>query len=228
MLTKVKEYRKISGSRRELHAKSNELSLIRRLAGPPIIEGQVAKHGVVAAGAGAAAGTHLHQARTALLHQVGPPPQGVCGRARQAPGEGDHLTNPTRANPPTSVSSHASDTSSPVHGGEWQDRVPAFSTAKARGFIEAELGAPVGDLFKEFEDRPIAAASLGQVHRAILHNGEKVVVKVQRPGLKNLFDIDLKSGRLGESDPADPDSGRVGSVESADSNGVWPTLGRPE
>ncbi|MQL84171.1 hypothetical protein Taro_016688 [Colocasia esculenta] len=37
-----------------------------------------------------------------------------------------------------------------------------------------------------------------------------------------------ESGRLGESDPANPDSGRVGSVESADSNGVWPTLGRPE
>ncbi|KOM28020.1 hypothetical protein LR48_Vigan484s000100 [Vigna angularis] len=51
-------------------------------------------------------------------------------------------------------------------------------------------------LFKEFEDRPIAAASLGQVHRAILHNGEKVVVKVQRPGLKKLFDIDLKNLKL--------------------------------
>ncbi|GAB2283817.1 Protein ACTIVITY OF BC1 COMPLEX KINASE 7, chloroplastic [Dionaea muscipula] len=72
-----------------------------------------------------------------------------------------------------------------------QDRVPAFSPEKARDFIAGELGAPVEVVFKEFEDRPIAAASLGQVHRAILHNGEKVVVKVQRPGLKKLFDIDL-------------------------------------
>lgn len=77
-----------------------------------------------------------------------------------------------------------------------QDRVPAFSPAKAKGFIEKELGAPVNVIFKEFEERPIAAASLGQVHRAILHNGEKVVIKVQRPGLKKLFDIDLRNLKL--------------------------------
>ncbi|XP_073103313.1 protein ACTIVITY OF BC1 COMPLEX KINASE 7, chloroplastic isoform X2 [Elaeis guineensis] len=77
-----------------------------------------------------------------------------------------------------------------------QDRVPAFSPEKARAFIQSELGSPVDVLFKEFEDRPIAAASLGQVHRAILHNGEKVAVKVQRPGLKNLFDIDLRNLKL--------------------------------
>ncbi|KAH9606642.1 hypothetical protein KSS87_013078 [Heliosperma pusillum] len=77
-----------------------------------------------------------------------------------------------------------------------QDRVPAFSSKKAKEFIAAELGAPVDVLFKEFEDQPIAAASLGQVHRAILHNGEKVVVKVQRPGLKRLFDIDLQNLKL--------------------------------
>ncbi|KAG7989893.1 hypothetical protein I3843_03G260200 [Carya illinoinensis] len=77
-----------------------------------------------------------------------------------------------------------------------QDKVPAFSPEKAKGFIESELGAPIDVVFKEFEDRPIAAASLGQVHRAILHNGEKVVVKVQRPGLKKLFDIDLRNLKL--------------------------------
>lgn len=77
-----------------------------------------------------------------------------------------------------------------------QDKVPAFSPKKARGFIESELGAPINILFKEFEDQPIAAASLGQVHRAILHNGEHVVVKVQRPGLKKLFDIDLRNLKL--------------------------------
>ncbi|XP_022758910.1 protein ACTIVITY OF BC1 COMPLEX KINASE 7, chloroplastic [Durio zibethinus] len=77
-----------------------------------------------------------------------------------------------------------------------QDKVPAFSPKKARRFIESELGAPIDVLFKEFEDQPIAAASLGQVHRAILHNGEKVVVKVQRPGLKKLFDIDLRNLKL--------------------------------
>ncbi|XP_059661265.1 protein ACTIVITY OF BC1 COMPLEX KINASE 7, chloroplastic-like [Cornus florida] len=77
-----------------------------------------------------------------------------------------------------------------------QDRVPAFSSKKAKDFIKRELRVPVDLLFKEFEDQPIAAASLGQVHRAILHNGEKVVVKVQRPGLKKLFDIDLRNLKL--------------------------------
>ncbi|AAF13088.1 unknown protein [Arabidopsis thaliana] len=77
-----------------------------------------------------------------------------------------------------------------------QDRVPAFSPEKAKRFIEAELGAPISVMYKEFEEQPIAAASLGQVHRAVLHNGEKVVVKVQRPGLKKLFDIDLRNLKL--------------------------------
>lgn len=49
-----------------------------------------------------------------------------------------------------------------------QDRVPAFSPEKARGFIERELGASIKVLFKEFEDRPIAAASLGQVFYSCL------------------------------------------------------------
>lgn len=77
-----------------------------------------------------------------------------------------------------------------------QDRVPSFSAESARDLIKSELGAPVDILFKEFDDQPIAAASLGQVHRAVLHNGEKVVVKVQRPGLKKLFDIDLGNLKL--------------------------------
>lgn len=51
-------------------------------------------------------------------------------------------------------------------------------------------------LFRIFELKPIAAASLGQVHRAVLHSGEQVVVKVQRPGLKQLFDIDLNNLRI--------------------------------
>ncbi|KAJ8486040.1 hypothetical protein OPV22_018525 [Ensete ventricosum] len=77
-----------------------------------------------------------------------------------------------------------------------QDKVPAFSPEKAKAFIKSELGCPVEVLFKDFEDRPIAAASLGQVHRAILHSGERVAVKIQRPGLKKLFDIDLRNLKL--------------------------------
>jgi len=79
---------------------------------------------------------------------------------------------------------------------ELQDRVPAFSADKAVAIIEKELGQPISRLFKSFERRPIAAASLGQVHRAVLWSGEEVVVKVQRPGLKQLFDIDLNNLRV--------------------------------
>ncbi|CAM8986852.1 unnamed protein product [Rhodiola kirilowii] len=77
-----------------------------------------------------------------------------------------------------------------------QDRVPAFSPKRARELIEHELRAPVEVLFQKFDDQPIAAASLGQVHCAVLHNGEKVVIKVQRPGLKRLFDIDMKNMKI--------------------------------
>uniref|UniRef100_A0A0D6QWG2 ABC1 atypical kinase-like domain-containing protein n=1 Tax=Araucaria cunninghamii TaxID=56994 RepID=A0A0D6QWG2_ARACU len=77
-----------------------------------------------------------------------------------------------------------------------QDRVPALSSVKAKGLMEKELGAPVNMIFREFEDQPISAASLGQVHRAVLQNGELVVVKVQRPGLKKLFDIDFENLKL--------------------------------
>lgn len=72
-----------------------------------------------------------------------------------------------------------------------QDRVPAFSFEQVQTIIEADLGKPIPSLFQNFERIPIAAASLGQVHKAQLHSGETVVVKVQRPGLKKLFSIDL-------------------------------------
>lgn len=76
--------------------------------------------------------------------------------------------------------------------GQLQDRVPPFPTAVAIQIIEAELGKSLGSIYREFEPQPIAAASLGQVHRARLHNGSMVVVKVQRPGLEELFKLDFQ------------------------------------
>jgi predicted unusual protein kinase regulating ubiquinone biosynthesis (AarF/ABC1/UbiB family) len=73
-----------------------------------------------------------------------------------------------------------------------QDRVPPFATTVAVKIIETELGRPLGEIYREFEPRPIAAASLGQVHRARLHDGTMVVVKVQRPGLEELFKLDFQ------------------------------------
>ncbi|MGB2925768.1 MAG: AarF/ABC1/UbiB kinase family protein [Limnothrix sp.] len=72
-----------------------------------------------------------------------------------------------------------------------QDRVPAFSYEQTKQLIETDLGKPLNELFHSFDPVPLAAASLGQVHKAQLHSGEEVVVKVQRPGLKQLFTIDL-------------------------------------
>lgn len=72
-----------------------------------------------------------------------------------------------------------------------QDRVPAFSYEQARDIVEADFGKPIHTLYLTFDPIPLAAASLGQVHRAQLHNGDEVVVKVQRPGLRSLFTIDL-------------------------------------
>ena len=72
-----------------------------------------------------------------------------------------------------------------------QDKVPAFTAAKAQQIIELELGKTIDEMFGYFDPIPLAAASLGQVHKAQLHTGEEIVVKVQRPGLLKLFAIDL-------------------------------------
>lgn len=83
-----------------------------------------------------------------------------------------------------------------------QDRVPAFDSGAAMRILETSLGRPVSEVFEHIEAEPIAAASLGQVHLARLRDGSppgegrKVVVKIQRPGLKELFDIDLKNVRV--------------------------------
>lgn len=73
-----------------------------------------------------------------------------------------------------------------------QDKVPPFSSDEAIAVIEAELGKPIYDLFETFEREPLASASLGQVHRARLYSGQDVVVKVQRPGLEKIFNLDFE------------------------------------
>ena len=68
-----------------------------------------------------------------------------------------------------------------------QDDLPAFDHAIALATIEAELGAPAHELFAQFPDYPVAAASLGQVYKAQLADGRWVAVKVQRPNLAYLL-----------------------------------------
>jgi ubiquinone biosynthesis protein len=72
-----------------------------------------------------------------------------------------------------------------------QDAAPADPPAKVRATVEAELGQPIAELFAEFEDKPLASASIGQVHRARLTDARKVVVKVQHPGIEARVRNDL-------------------------------------
>jgi ubiquinone biosynthesis protein len=72
-----------------------------------------------------------------------------------------------------------------------QDEVVPVPWPLVRDLLAAELGAPVDEVFTQFERQPLAAASVGQVHRAMLRSGEQVVVKVQRPGITAVVDRDL-------------------------------------
>jgi ubiquinone biosynthesis protein len=71
------------------------------------------------------------------------------------------------------------------------DAAPPFSYEEVAREIEKELGAPPEQIFASFERTPIAAASIGQVHRASLAEGERVVVKVQRPNIQSIVQSDL-------------------------------------
>ncbi|MCU0975064.1 MAG: ubiquinone biosynthesis regulatory protein kinase UbiB [Steroidobacteraceae bacterium] len=73
-----------------------------------------------------------------------------------------------------------------------QDRVPPFSGAAARVQVERALGRPVGELFASFDENPLAAASIAQVHAATLADGREVVVKVLRPGMREAIGRDLE------------------------------------
>lgn len=72
-----------------------------------------------------------------------------------------------------------------------QDQVPPFPYEEVREIIRSETGTPPEDLFRKFDKVPIAAASIGQVHRAVLDD-EDVVVKVQRPGIRKTIEVDLE------------------------------------
>jgi ubiquinone biosynthesis protein len=73
-----------------------------------------------------------------------------------------------------------------------QDRVPPFPGAEARAIVERAYGRPVTEVFEEFDETPLAAASIAQVHAARLRSGEEVVVKVIRPGVRALIERDLE------------------------------------
>ena len=73
-----------------------------------------------------------------------------------------------------------------------QDRVLQVPYEEIESLIEAELKAPITELFTYFDKEPIASASIGQVHRAIMHGGTEVAVKIQRPGIEDTVNVDLE------------------------------------
>lgn len=75
--------------------------------------------------------------------------------------------------------------------GRLQDKVTPADRAAVEALVQAELGRPVGEVFSEFDWDPVAAASIGQAHRARLLTGEAVIVKVQRPGIAESVERDL-------------------------------------
>ena len=74
-----------------------------------------------------------------------------------------------------------------------QDRVAPFPFEDVQAIVEEELGVSIGNAFKEFDEKPLASASLGQVHRATLRSGREVVVKVQRPGIRETVRDDMEA-----------------------------------
>jgi ubiquinone biosynthesis protein len=73
-----------------------------------------------------------------------------------------------------------------------QDNVPPFAFEQVKEIVEEELGCSLHERFGSFDDIPLAAASIGQVHRAHLRSGEEVVVKVQRPGIRPVIETDIE------------------------------------
>lgn len=74
-----------------------------------------------------------------------------------------------------------------------QSAAPKSSPEAIQAAVEAEFGAPIAELFAEWDPDPFASASIGQVHRAVLHDGRVVAVKVQHPGIREAMDADLKN-----------------------------------
>jgi ubiquinone biosynthesis protein len=73
-----------------------------------------------------------------------------------------------------------------------QDKVPAYPFSDFKHIISEEFGKPAAEVFEYLEETPLASASIGQVHRARLKGGEEVAVKVQRPGIAKIIEVDLE------------------------------------
>ncbi len=80
-----------------------------------------------------------------------------------------------------------------------REQAPTSTSADVRALVERELGAPISELFRDWEDEPVASASIGQVHRARMADGRVVAVKVQHTGIAQAMESDLQNVGMLES-----------------------------
>src|SRR5262245_56204215 len=73
-----------------------------------------------------------------------------------------------------------------------QDRVPPFSSVEARRIVETAYGRPLNEVLANFDEKPLAAATIAQVHAAQFENGKEVVVMIVRPGIRALIERDIE------------------------------------
>lgn len=98
-----------------------------------------------------------------------------------------------------------------------QDEVPPFSFEKVAEIVQAETGKKIDEIFRRFDEKPIASASIAQVHKAELKNGVKVAVKIQRPEAAKTIESDLRLMRFA----AEAAQQRI---ENVDLIGIWEEL----
>lgn len=102
------------------------------------------------------------------------------------------------------------------------DTVPPVPFEVARATVEAELGKPLGACFAEFTPEALAAGSVAQVHRARTLNGEPVAVKIQRPGIRPIFEADMRNFlRLGRMIDASGVAGFISVSDMLNDFGTW-------
>ncbi|MDR7167477.1 putative unusual protein kinase regulating ubiquinone biosynthesis (AarF/ABC1/UbiB family) [Nocardia kruczakiae] len=94
------------------------------------------------------------------------------------------------------------------------DDVPPFPATDARAVIEADLDAPIDRLFREFDDEPLSAASVAQVHACVLADGRPAVLKVQRPDIARRMIVDLRAAyRLAGTLTKRSENARIANAE---------------
>ncbi|MFJ4657297.1 ABC1 kinase family protein [Nocardia sp. NPDC088792] len=95
------------------------------------------------------------------------------------------------------------------------DDMAPFPSADARSIVESELGKPIDEVFREFDDEPLSAASIAQVHACVLADGRPAVVKVQRPEIARRMIVDLRAAmRLARTLEKRSENARVANAQA--------------